>query len=191
MIITVAGKPFSGKSEVVKYLSIYHGFTAFYGGKMFRAEATKRGLDILELNRLQDTSIDEFVDKQIEEIGKRDADKNVAVDSRTAWHFIPHSFKVFLDVDEEVQISRMLLSKRNDEKTDLSIEDAKASVNERWNLENERYMAFYGFDNNDLSQFDFVLNNSRLTIEETAEAVYEAYLKFEEEQLKKNPSRSF
>ncbi len=179
MIITIAGKPFSGKSEVAKYLSIYHGFTPFYGGKMFREEATRRGLDILELNRLKDTSIDNYVDKQIEEIGKKDSDKDIVIDSRTAWHFIPHSFKVFLDVDEDIQISRMLLSKRNDEKTDLSIEQARESVTERWNLENERYMAFYGFDNNDKNAFDFVLNNSRLTLEETAEEVYNAYKKFE------------
>lgn len=184
MIITIAGKPFSGKSEVAKYISIFHGFEAFYGGKMFRAEATKRGIDILELNRLKDTSIDLFVDKQIEEIGKTRANDNIVIDSRTAWHFVPHSFKVFLEVDEDVQISRMLLSKRNDEKTNLSIEEAKASVNERFNLENERYMAFYGFDNNDLSQFDFVLNNSKLTIEETAEKVYNAYLKFEKKHKK-------
>ncbi len=178
MIITVTGKPFSGKTEVAKYISIFHGFKAYYGGQMFRQVATERGIDILELNRLKDTSIDKKVDSIFEEIGKKSLNEDIIIDSRTAWHFISGSFKVFLDVDEDIQISRMLLSKRGDEKTDLTVEDAKKSVNERWNLENERYKAFYGFDNTNPNVFDCVINDSKLTIEETAEAVYEAYQEF-------------
>lgn len=178
MIITITGRPCSGKSEVAKYLSLYHGFTPFYAGQIYREVAVERGLDVLELNRKRDISVDHYVDEKIKEIGERDKGKDVVVDSRTAWHFIPDSFKVFLDVDESAQISRFLLSSRNSERTDLTPQGAKASVDERWNLENERYMELYGFDNTDMSKYDCIINDSKLTIEETGEAVYEAYLNY-------------
>ena len=36
----------------------------------------------------------------------------------------------------------------------------------------------YGVDHKNLSNYDFVIDNSTLTIEETAEKIYEEYLKF-------------
>lgn len=178
MIITVTGKPCSGKSVVIAYLIEKYGFERFSAGQIFRRIATERGLDVLELNRVNDTSVDKLVDEEVTRIGQRDIDKNIIFDSRTAWHFIPTSFKVFLDIDEEEQITRLLNSGRTDEKTDLTREQAKSALNERWELENNRYKAIYDFDNRDLSNYDLVVNTTNLTVEEAAEQIYEKYLKF-------------
>ena len=62
MIITITGKPCSGKSAVIDYMTSKYGFEKFSAGAIFRRIATERGVDILELNRLCDTSIDKLVD---------------------------------------------------------------------------------------------------------------------------------
>lgn len=178
MIITITGKPCSGKSAVIDYMTSKYGFEKFSAGAIFRRIATERGVDILELNRLCDTSIDKLVDDEIVKVGERDIDKNLIFDSRTAWHFIPKSFKVFLDIVPQEQARRLVNSGRNDEIVNLSEEEAIASLNERWNLENERYYAIYQFDNRDQSVFDLVVDTSNLTVEQVGDAIMNAYYEY-------------
>jgi len=178
MIITITGKPCSGKGAVTAYLIEKYGFDKFSGGDIFRRIATERGIDILELNRLHDTSVDRLVDEEIVKIGQRDIDKNIIFDSRTAWHFIPKSFKVFLDITEDEQAKRLLGSGRSTEKIDITTDEAKKSLNERWRLENNRYREIYDFDNRDMSQYDLVVDTSNMSIEEVGEEIYKNYLKY-------------
>lgn len=178
MIITITGKPCSGKGVASDLFEKKYNFKVLHAGEIFRSVAVERGIDILELNRLRDTSIDKMVDDKIIEIGKTEKNSNLVIDSRTAWHFIPDSFKVFIDVDSVEQVRRMKNSGRTNEIIDLSDEDALKSCNERFDLENERYKSIYGFDNTNLSAYDFVINNTNLTIEETTDAIYNAYQKF-------------
>lgn len=178
MIITMTGKPCSGKSAAIAYLMEHYGFTRFSGGDIFRRIATERGIDILELNRKQDTSIDKLVDEEITRLGEKNLEKDIIFDSRTAWHFIPKSFKVFLDIDTDEQVRRMRTSGRTDEIIDLTEEEAKASLEERWNLENERYMMLYGVNNCNPEVYDLVVNTSKLSIEEVGEKIMTAYKEF-------------
>ena len=178
MIITITGKPCSGKGAVTAYLMEKYKFEKFSGGDIFRKIATERGVDILELNRLHDTSIDRLVDEEIVRIGERDIDKDIIFDSRTAWHFIPNSFKVFLDIKPEEQANRLINSGRTSEKVNLTVEEAIESMKERWNLENNRYQEIYGFDNRDLSKYDLVVDTSDMSIEDVGEVIHSAYLKY-------------
>ncbi len=184
MIITITGKPCSGKGSVVAYLVEKYGFEKFSGGDLFRKVATERGVNILELNRMKDASIDKAVDGEIAKIGKERLEDNLLIDSRTAWIFIPKSFKVFLDVDEDEQVRRLCNSKRSTESTDVSPEQAKKDLAERWNLENERYKKIYGQDNTDPTNYDFVINNTNLSIEQTGEQIISEYNKFLKNQKK-------
>ena len=81
MIITITGKPCSGKSAVIDYMTSKYGFEKFSAGAIFRRIATERGVDILELNRIRDTSIDKLVDAEIVKVGERAIDKNLIFDS--------------------------------------------------------------------------------------------------------------
>ena len=178
MIITITGKPCSGKGAVTAYLVEKYGFEKFSAGDIFRKIATERGIDILELNRLNDTSLDHMVDDEIVKVGTENEGRKMIFDSRTAWHFVPKSFKVFIDVQGEEQARRLLGSGRNTEKVDITVDEAIASLNERWELENKRYMSIYGFDNREKSNYDLVIDNTNLSIEETGKAIYDAYLKY-------------
>lgn len=180
MIITITGKPCSGKGAVTGYLVENYGFKKFSAGDIFRRIASERGVDILELNRLNDTSIDHMVDDEIVKVGKEHLYDDMIFDSRTAWHFIPESFKVFIDVQPKEQARRLINSGRNTEKVDISEEEAIASLNERWELENTRYKSIYGFDNKSKENYDLVVDNTYLSIEETGKTIYEAYLKYVE-----------
>jgi len=104
--------------------------------------------------------------------------KDIILDSRTAWHFIPKSFKVFLDITEDEQAKRLLGSGRSTEKIDITTDEAKKSLNERWRLENNRYREIYDFDNRDMSQYDLVVDTSNMSIEEVGEEIYKNYLKY-------------
>ena len=178
MIITITGKPCSGKGAVTAYLVEKYGFEKFSAGDIFRRIATERGVDVLELNRLNDTSIDHLVDNEIVKVGTENEGKKMIFDSRTAWHFVPKSFKVFVDVEPQEQARRLINSGRSTEKVDLSPEEAIAALDERWELENKRYMTIYGFDNKDKSNYDLVIDNTHLSIEETGKTIYDAYLKY-------------
>lgn len=178
MIITITGKPCSGKNAVADYFSEKYGFKTIVAGDIFRKIATERGVDILELNRQKDVSIDKFVDEKLIEIGKTEKDNDIILVSRTAWFLLEKSFNVFIDVQPEVQFERISNSNRTDEKISLDKNQALADLEERWNLENERYMKIYKKDNTNLANYDFVIDNSNLSIEQTAERIYEEYLKF-------------
>ena len=78
----------------------------------------------------------------------------------------------------EEQIKRLVNSGRTTEIVDLSHDEAKKALQERWDLENKRYKELYNFDNTDLSKYDCVVNTSTLSVEEVAEKIYDEYLNY-------------
>ena len=99
MIISISGFPGSGKSTVAKILYEKLGFERIYMGAILRKIADQKGINILELIKEAETdsSIDEETDEYVADLGKNK--DNFIIESRTAFHFIPDSFKVFLKVD--------------------------------------------------------------------------------------------
>ena len=179
MIITITGKPCSGKSVVIAKFIEKYGFTKFSAGEIYRKYGQQKGLNVLETNRSGDHSIDKLVDDEITEIGKRDIDKNIIFDSRTAWHFIPNSFKVFLDIQPDEQVKRLLGSGRTgSENVNISPEQARSDLDERWQLENDRYLLLYGFDNRNSANYDLVIDTTHKGVEEIAETIYSEYKKY-------------
>lgn len=179
MIITITGKPCSGKGATVAKIMENHKFEKFSAGDIFRRIATERGLNVLEINQAADVfNIDKLVDDEIVEIGKRDIDKDIIFDSRTAWHFIPNSFKVFLDIEPKEAARRLINSGRTSENVNVSEDEAIADLEKRWNIENDRYLKLYNFDNRNTKNYDIVVDTTNLTVEEVAETIMNAYFKF-------------
>lgn len=177
MIITITGKPCSGKSAAIAKLMEKHNFEKFSAGEIFRRIGAERGLNILEMNQARDViDIDKLVDDEIVAIGKRDLEKDIIFDSRTAWHFIPESFKVFLDIQPHEAARRLISSGRTTEQVDVSEEDAIASLEKRWDVENERYMKLYNFNNKNPENYNIVVDTTNITVDEVADKIYDAYL---------------
>src|SRR5947209_7447349 len=95
-IITISGRPGSGKSTTAKAVAASLGFPHFSSGDLFRLLAKERGIDVLQANLSaeQNAELDRLVDGRLQEIGRED--NELVIDSRMAWHWMPTSFKVFL-----------------------------------------------------------------------------------------------
>ncbi len=183
MIITITGKPCSGKSTVSKILVEKFGFKRIGVGDIFKEEAHKRGMSAVEFNALcmSDPSFDFIIDKRTAELGKQLDGQKVIFDSRLAWHFVPNSFKVFVDLDEEESAKRLFESDREGKEKYSSISSAKTTLKNRADLERERYKKLYDVVLDDLSNYDFVINSKNKTPEEISDAVWQAYSEFIEQ----------
>lgn len=178
MIITITGKPCSGKSTISNILAKEHGFIRIGVGDMFKAEAKRQGLTVEEFNKkcMGDYSYDKLLDQQTAKLGKEYDGKKYIFDSRLAWHFVPRSFKVFVNLNDEEMAKRLIA--REGLKAYKSYEEAKKAVLYRENLENERYKKMYGIDNTDLSVFDYVIDSFGRSPQDLAEDIWKAYNKF-------------
>jgi len=97
----------------------------------------------------------------------RNEDK-VVIDSRTAYHWIPESFKVYLDLAPEIAQTRILGSLkenklRNDSEKVSSEEEIYRKMKERFESEQKRYWKLYKIDNTDKKQFDLVIDTNKTT----------------------------
>jgi cytidylate kinase len=101
MIISISGAEGSGKSTIAKMLAEKLGWPRYYIGGIRREKAKERGLTLEEYNKLGET--DPSTDLEVDEYQKKlgETQDNFIIEGRTSWHFIPHSFKIFLDVSFE------------------------------------------------------------------------------------------
>lgn len=180
MIITITGKPCSGKGTAAKEFCKQFNFEYMCTGDMFRNYAKQYGYD--NILSFQENSpiikqIDKLIDDNSIEIGKTRINNNIVFDSRLAWHFIPNSFKVFIDVDFETAGKRLFEAKRTSEQID-SIENAVESLKTRWQIENNRYLELYNVNNLNMENYDLIIDSSNLTPNEVVEAIKQGYDKF-------------
>ncbi|MFA6552899.1 MAG: cytidylate kinase family protein [Patescibacteria group bacterium] len=189
MIVTISGKPGSGKSTVAERLAADLGYKRYYVGAMWREAARARGMNITEFGALanRDSSIDIGFEKSIEELGQRE--DNFVIESRTAWHFIPHSIKVFIDVSDDEGAKRIwgALQKKNssdrsEEKHLTTLAAVLESVRDRISKETIRYQKYYGIDIFDRVNYDLFLDATTLDQAQEYQAVYS----FVKKHLKKN-----
>jgi len=184
-IITIAGKLGSGKSSTAKMVAQNLGYEHQSTGDFFRSIAKDRGVSTVELNKLAeiDMSIDKEADDRNIEIGKKE---NIVLDSRLGFHFIPNSFKVFLELNPEIAAKRILndknnnLNRSNETSNSFDTEDQILnSIIERLLLEKNRYKEIYGIeDNTEHSNFDLVIDTSKIPLEEVSKKVIEEYNKW-------------
>lgn len=181
-IITIAGRPGSGKSTTSKLVASKLGYGHFSSGDLFRAIGKERGLDVFDANLAAETQkdIDEQVDQRLRDIGAND--DNLVIDSRMAWHWIPNSFKVFLDLDLEVAAKRIIANAdaarlRHENVPNNSKEYAKV-LQGRLNSEARRYKNLYDANPYDVDNYDLVVDTDANSIEGVASRVLEAYQKW-------------
>lgn len=184
MIITITGKPCSGKGTVAKEFCKEYNFEYICTGDMFREHAKKLGYDNILTFQEEDPrvrEVDGTVDNAISELGKTRIRDNIVIDSRLAWHFIPNSFKVFIDVNSTTAGQRLIEADRETEKTS-SLSDAIKKLETRWQVENDRYWELYQTNNLNLSNYDLIIDSSNLTPTEIMKKIHLEYIKFIQKQ---------
>jgi cytidylate kinase len=178
-IITIAGRPGSGKSSTAKKLAEILGYQHFSSGDLFRALGKERGVDVLQANLSaeENAEIDYLVDARLREIGE--TEDQIVIDSRTAWHWIPSSFKVFLNLDLTVAAERIIGEddlKRNDSENMHSDPDKYASIlQKRLDSETRRYKKLYDIDPYDMTNYDLVVDTEENQLDEVVAIVLEQF----------------
>lgn len=181
-IITICGGLGSGKSSTAKGVATALGFKHFSSGDFFRQVGIELGLSVNEVNIRAETEpkIDEMTDQKLRDL--RTADK-IVIDSRTAFHWIPESFKVYLDLSPEIAKNRIMNSTKGDKLREQSekissVEEAYEKMKERFESEQKRYWNLYKINNKDMSQFDLVIDTDKNNLEQVIELVVSEYQKW-------------
>ena len=177
--IAISGDLGSGKTTVTRYLIEKYGFQTFSTGAYQRELAAKMGMSTLELNEYAEThpEIDRDIDGKLTEIGKMPG--NIIFDSRMAWHFVENAFKVYIKCDLDIAASRIFYDRgRGHVESYGHHQHAKGYILNRRASEERRYWNKYGVMITDMSNYDFVIDASNRSIEETAEGIYSEMQKF-------------
>jgi CMP/dCMP kinase len=170
MIITISGKPGSGKSSIAKMLALNYKLKHYSTGDYFRQRAKEKNLTFKEYTdlALKEKHHDNETDKWQEEIGKKE--DNFIIDGRLSHKFILNAIKIYLDVNREVGAERIMKEKREEEIM-LDFKHAIELWEHRVNSEHERYTNYYNTDIHDLTQYDFVIDTSNLSKKEVFEKI--------------------
>jgi len=181
-IITIAGKLGSGKSSTAKKVATMLLLTHFSSGDFLRQVATARGITIKELILAAES--DPQIDYEIDEILKsKSNEKNLIIDSRLAFHWIPESFKVYLEIDPDIAANRMLIDLDTNESRQQSeharnIAEMKQNMIDRHSSDIKRYQNLYQLNHTDHSHFDLVINTGHPenTLEVVVSKIIQGYI---------------
>lgn len=181
-IISLAGDLAAGKGTVSKILIKDLDYGIYRNGEYARKLARDMGLDITSFNEyLADhPEIDLQIEKSASEYAKEH--DNFIIDARLGWYAVPESFKVYLRVDIDVAAQRAFndLNRKSSESF-ATVEEQKADMQKRFEMENERYWNLYHVRKEDMSNYDLVVDTTNLTPEEVAEEIKNKYKKWLEE----------
>jgi len=187
MIISFSGPAGSGKSTLAKKLAKKLKWPRYYIGGIRREKARERGMTLAEYNKLGETSPE--TDIEVDEYQKKlgETNDNFIIEGRTSWYFIPHSLKIYVDVDENIGSERVFQSlkekdERNEDKNLKTVKDVLASHKKRKESDAKRYKKYYNFDVSDKSNYDFIIDTSKQSEKESFDELYE-YIK---EKIKKS-----
>jgi len=179
-IITLSGKPGSGKSSTADRVAEILGYTRHSSGDMVRSVLKRNDMTLEQYNNKaeDDHDLDDQIDEELRTL--RDQD-DIVVDSRLGFYWLPESFKVYLDLDIEVATARIYKDMSSNpgrgdtEGTDTSLSGVAREVAGRMIAEQQRFRKLYGVDPYDKSHFDLIIDTSRHNPHSVAVAVFDSY----------------
>ncbi len=183
-IITISGKPGSGKSSTADRVAELLGYTRHSSGDMVRNILQKEGLTLADYNKKANDNynLDTKVDEYLRNLRSK---KNIIVDSRLGFYWLPESFKVYLDLDIQVATARIYsdsvnnkLRKDSGEGND-TLEAVTRQVRERVETERSRFKKLYNIDPFNTTYFDLVIDTSRHTPQTVALTIFDNYRKWQ------------
>jgi len=189
--IVISGKIGAGKSVIRRKLREklnqqgYNFRAVGMGDTVFRKfaleyanEARKRGMEIAEGQEVavftavcrQNSEYDKMMDKYLTELGQNEED--MIIDARRGCEFIPHAFKIFLDIDLDEAARRRFNDKSGTGEAYSSLEMAKTEVKKREDSQDDRYRAPDGsLPYKDFDNYNVVLSTTHVPLERIDEAI--------------------
>lgn len=184
--ITISGELGSGKSSLSKLLCEKTNFKVLSVGTIQRELAEKLGMSTLEFNKYMEThpEIDIECDNKVIEYGLSDV--NLILDSRMAWHFVPHAFKIHLLVNIRIAADRIFNDNVRKNEQNSDIEHTIQNIISRKTSEVKRFKEQYKANIDDLQNYDIVVDSSYILPEDLSAFILE---RFENWKLQKNFNR--
>lgn len=182
-IITISGKPGSGKSSTADKVAEMLSYTRHSSGDIVRQVLAQKGMTLAQYNTqaTKEHGLDESVDDMLRALRER---SDIVVDSRLGFYWIPESFKVYLDLDMEVATVRIYKdavsnqSRSNAGEGTASLAEVSQQVRERMEAERFRFRTLYHVDPYSLEHFDLVIDTSRHSPQTVALTVFDTYRKW-------------
>ena len=177
MIISIGGKAGSGKTTIAKMLAEKLGWPLYFIGKIRRAKAAELNMTLEEYNKYGEThaETDLEVDEYQKQLGL--TEDNFVIEGRTSFYFIPHSIKIFFEVDDLAGATRAYgeqqqNSERRKESRAQTIEEVLTKIKERNANDAARYKKYYDLDFLNHGKYDLVVDTSELTTEQVFDRVW-------------------
>jgi CMP/dCMP kinase len=181
-IITLSGRPGSGKSSTADRVAELLGYARYSAGDLVRTHIRKQKMTLDEFNRqaLTNHNLDDVIDEELRNLREQ---KDVVIDSRLGFYWIPESFKVFLDLDMDVATARIFKDAVTNELREAgegfsSLQEVQKMVNERLENEVRRFKTLYGINPYSRGNFDLIVNTSRHSPQTVALTVFDTYKKW-------------
>jgi predicted cytidylate kinase len=173
MKITIGGKPGSGKTTMAKLIAKKLGYKHYSMGDLRGKLAQKHNMTIDQLNKigLKEFWTDKEIDEELTKLGKKE--DNIIIDTWTGFNFIPDSIKIFLDVDYKEGAKRIFKNQRPDEPKKKTIEEVENMIKQRVKDTRARYQKWYKIDFLDKSNYDIIIDTTKLTKEEVLNRILE------------------
>lgn len=188
MIITITGNHGSGKSTVAKILASILNYERIYAGGIFRSMSKDSKHNPKNLafedwyaSLAEDPKIDLQVDQMIADAAKeRD---NLILEGKVAFIANSHGKKkldIFIAVDKKEGARRIFeqklknASERGEEKVYYHIDQAIKEIEQRLNVEKERYISLYGIDITNMNHYQLFIDSTNLTPEQVVGKILEA-----------------
>jgi cytidylate kinase len=175
-MITLWGKPWSGKSTVAKILVDKLNYERIAIGDMKRAIAAEMGLSISEFNTLwelpwNEERFDLAYDRYQQSL---DPQWPIILEWRMSYFNQPHAFKVFLDVDDWEAATRIFLAQRTTDAS-TSLEEVHQITTTRNAADQKRRYGLYGSDFMDLTHYNLVIETTHLAPQQIVSQIIDAY----------------
>lgn len=182
-IITISGKPGSGKSSTADRIAELLGYSRYSSGDLVRKHTKQHNITLMEFNRraASNHALDFGIDEALRALR---TDNDLVIDSRLGFYWIPESFKVYLELDIDVAAARIFKDAVNNQgrtteaETAHSLSDVQKQVQARLNTEVRRFQQLYSVNPYDTSHFDLIVNTSRHSPETVALTIFDTYKKW-------------
>ncbi len=171
MIITISGKPGSGKSIIAELLGKKFNYKHYSIGDLRGKIAMEKGMTIDELNELGKGEFwtDKDVDDELGKVGKQE--DNLVIDTWIGFYFIPNSIKIFLEIDPKVGAERIFKKQRPDEPKKKTIEEVEEMLKKRVEDSDARYKKYYKINFLDKSNYDLIIDTTNLSVEQVLDKI--------------------
>ncbi len=179
-IITLTGKPGSGKSSTADRVAEMLGYTRYSSGEYVRTITQKHKITLGDFNTRAESHPE--MDQQIDVALRKLRDQSdIVIDARLGFYWIPESFKVFLDLNSDVAIARIFkdanfnTNRSGAGEGGAAMSDVADQVEARMRSERLRFKKLYGINPYSIEHFDLVIDTAQHSPQTVALTIFDTY----------------